>query len=126
MVKQMKKPGYLGELEQMVLLAVLQLGENAYGTAVMEELMQRVNRKVSRGALYVTLDRLEELVMYYDSNGMITGNNTTRILLDRLERARRFHQNGKQDAYMSQLQAFIDQIYDFSPQFITCGPPRMM
>jgi hypothetical protein len=57
--------------------------------------------------------------MYYDANGMITGNNTTRILLDRLERARRFQEHGQYDAYMSQLQAFIDQIYDFTPQFIT-------
>ena len=56
----MKRPGYLGELEQMVLLAILQLDDQAYGTNVMDELKQRVERKVSRGALYVTLDRLEE------------------------------------------------------------------
>jgi len=69
--------------------------------------------------LLPTLDRLEALVLYYDANGLITGNNTTRILLDRIERARRFHENGKNDAYMSQLQAFIDQVYDFTPRFIT-------
>ena len=56
----MKEPGYLGELEQMVLLAVLQLDGEAYGTNVMAELRRRVERRVSRGALYVTLDRLEE------------------------------------------------------------------
>ena len=56
----MKKSGYLGELKQMVLLAILQLGEDAYGTNVMGELERRVDRTVSRGALYVTLDRLEE------------------------------------------------------------------
>ena len=56
----MKRPGYLGELEQMVLLAILQLDDQAYGTNVMDELKKRVERKVSRGALYVTLDRLEE------------------------------------------------------------------
>ncbi len=56
----MKKHGYIGELEQMVLLAILQLGDDAYGTAVMKELSRRVDRNVSRGALYVTLDRLEE------------------------------------------------------------------
>ncbi|OGN72169.1 MAG: hypothetical protein A2X25_00450 [Chloroflexi bacterium GWB2_49_20] len=65
-----------------------------------------------------TIDRLQELVLYYDANGMITGKNTTRILLDWLERALRYQQNGKQDAYQSQLQAFIDQVYDFTPQFI--------
>ena len=55
-----KTTGYLGELEQMVLLAILQLDDQAFGTNVMEELEERVERKVSRGALYVTLDRLEE------------------------------------------------------------------
>ena len=55
-----KTTGYLGELEQMVLLAILQLDDQAFGTNVMDELEQRVERKVSRGALYVTLDRLEE------------------------------------------------------------------
>jgi len=56
----MTRPGYLGELEQMVLLAILQLDDQAYGTNVMDELKKRVERSVSRGALYVTLDRLEE------------------------------------------------------------------
>ncbi|MCL7454956.1 MAG: endonuclease [Anaerolineae bacterium] len=66
-----------------------------------------------------TLARLEALVYYYDANGEITGNQTTRILLDRLERARRFMGNGQQDAYEDQLRAFISQIWDFTPQFIT-------
>ncbi len=56
----MKRTGYLGELEQMVLLAILQLRDRAFGTNVLDELNIRVQRKVSRGALYVTLDRLEE------------------------------------------------------------------
>jgi DNA-binding PadR family transcriptional regulator len=50
---------HLGELEQMVLLAILQLGEGAYGTAILEELEIRGDRKVSPGALFATLDRLE-------------------------------------------------------------------
>jgi DNA-binding PadR family transcriptional regulator len=65
----MNRAKYLGELEQMVLLAVLQLRENAYGTNVMEELGRRVKRSVSRGALYVTLDRLEEKGMISSSLG---------------------------------------------------------
>ena len=55
-----KTTGYLGELEQMVLLAILQLDDQAYGTNVMDELKKRVERSVSRGALYVTFDRLED------------------------------------------------------------------
>jgi len=43
----------------MVLLAVLRLGEEAFGLGIQQELQDRVDRRVSRGALYVTLDRLE-------------------------------------------------------------------
>jgi len=50
---------HLGELEQMILLAALRLGDEAYGWAVSEELERVVGRKVSSGALYTTLDRLE-------------------------------------------------------------------
>ncbi|MGD8277891.1 MAG: PadR family transcriptional regulator [Gemmatimonadota bacterium] len=50
---------HLGELEQMVLLAILRLGEDAYGRTVRRELEQTADRKVSAGAAYVTLDRLE-------------------------------------------------------------------
>jgi PadR family transcriptional regulator PadR len=55
----MKKNPYLGELEQMVLLAILQVGRNAYGPAILKELADRGGRKVTPGALYATLDRLE-------------------------------------------------------------------
>ncbi len=54
------RDGYLGEFEQMLLLAVLRLGEDAYGVAIMEELEESVGRRVSRGSVYVTLDRLQE------------------------------------------------------------------
>ena len=50
----------LGEFEQLVLLAVMRLGENAYAVPVRQEIEERTSRSVARGALYVTLDRLEE------------------------------------------------------------------
>lgn len=49
----------LGEFEQIILLAVLQLGEEAYGVAIVEEIESRTGRSVSRSSLYVTFDRLE-------------------------------------------------------------------
>lgn len=49
----------LGEFELLVLLAVLQAGEDANGSAILRELQERSGRDVARGALYVTLDRLE-------------------------------------------------------------------
>jgi len=50
----------LGDLEQIVLLAILRLGDNAYGVTIREEIIARTERQPSPGALYVTLDRLEE------------------------------------------------------------------
>ena len=50
---------YLGEFEQIVLLAILRLGEGAYGVPMRHEIERRTGRHVSVGALYSTLDRLE-------------------------------------------------------------------
>lgn len=52
-------PSSLGELEQLVLLAVLRLGSEAYGVGIARELEREAARRLSRGALYTTLDRLE-------------------------------------------------------------------
>jgi len=53
-------PAYLGEFEQQVLLVVVRLGDEAYGPAIGRELERRAGRRVSRGALYTTFDRLED------------------------------------------------------------------
>jgi len=53
------KPVYLGEFEQLVLLALLRLGPNAYGMRIRHEIQERANRRASLGAVYTTLDRLE-------------------------------------------------------------------
>jgi DNA-binding PadR family transcriptional regulator len=50
---------YLGEFEQLLLLAILRLGTNAFGAEIARELEARADRTVSRGALYTSLDRLE-------------------------------------------------------------------
>jgi PadR family transcriptional regulator len=50
---------YLGEFEHLVLLALLRLGDEAYGVAVRREIHARTGRDVTIGAIYVTLDRLE-------------------------------------------------------------------
>jgi PadR family transcriptional regulator len=51
---------YLGEFEQLVLLAILRLGAEASGVGIARELEARADRRVARGALYTTLDRLED------------------------------------------------------------------
>lgn len=53
-------PSFLGEFEQMVLLAILQQGDRAFALEVRRELEQSADRSVSRGAFYTTLDRLEQ------------------------------------------------------------------
>ena len=50
----------IGEFEQMVLLAVLQRKDDAYGVTIHEELARHTPRAVARGAVYMTLDRLEK------------------------------------------------------------------
>jgi PadR family transcriptional regulator PadR len=49
----------LGEVEQLVLLAILRVGEGAYAVPIREELAQHGGVRLSRGTIYVTLDRLE-------------------------------------------------------------------
>jgi DNA-binding PadR family transcriptional regulator len=49
----------LGEFEQIVLLALVRLSDNAYGVPIRHEIEKRTRRTISIGALYSTLDRLE-------------------------------------------------------------------
>ena len=56
----MAKLKNLGEFEQFVLLAILRLKENAYGVSIRSEISKRTGRDTAPGALYTTLDRLEE------------------------------------------------------------------
>lgn len=50
----------LGEFEQIVLLAILRLGDEAYGVTVRDVIAERTHRRPTAGHLYTTLDRLEE------------------------------------------------------------------
>jgi PadR family transcriptional regulator len=50
----------LGEFEQIVLLAALRLGERAYGVTIRNEIAECTGREPAPGALYTTLDRMEE------------------------------------------------------------------
>lgn len=50
----------LGDLQQLAMLAVIRLGEEAYGAAIREELARVAGRDVSVQSVWVTLVRLEE------------------------------------------------------------------
>jgi DNA-binding PadR family transcriptional regulator len=54
-----EKIDYLGHFEEIVLLAVLRLGEDAYGAKIRQKVAEATKRDVSIGAIYATLDRLE-------------------------------------------------------------------
>jgi DNA-binding PadR family transcriptional regulator len=55
----MPKGDALGGFEQLILLALAHLGDNAYGVSIRQEISARTGRDVNIGAVYATLDRLE-------------------------------------------------------------------
>jgi PadR family transcriptional regulator PadR len=52
-------PAVLGEFEQLVLLALIRLGPDAYGATIRREIEARTGRDLAISAVYITLDRLE-------------------------------------------------------------------
>jgi len=66
-VELMTERSYLGEFELMILLAVIHLGEEAYGVSISRELEKHRGRGVSVGSVYAALERME-------ANGLVTSN----------------------------------------------------
>jgi DNA-binding PadR family transcriptional regulator len=58
-VEKMGRATPIGEFEQIVLLAILRLGDRAYGVTIRAEIAECTGRDPSAGALYTTLERLE-------------------------------------------------------------------
>src|SRR5690348_6799299 len=56
----MRSADSLGEFEQVVLLSIMRAGNNAYGVTIAAEIGACTHREPAPGALYTTLDRLEE------------------------------------------------------------------
>lgn len=56
----MSKTDVLGAFEQMILAALLHLNDKAYGASIRREIKERTGRDPSIGAIYTTLERLEE------------------------------------------------------------------
>jgi len=88
----------LGEFEQLVLLAILHLGEDVYGVPIVDEIARRTGREVAPAAVYVTLRRLEEKGMLASWMGESTGERggkarryvrVTRAGLERLRASRK-------------------------------------
>ncbi len=54
------KGTYLGEFQEIVLLTILLLDDNAYGVSIQEEINDRLKRSISRGSLHTALSRLAD------------------------------------------------------------------
>jgi PadR family transcriptional regulator, regulatory protein PadR len=59
-LKEMRKDSHLGEFELIVILALLRLGENAYGVPIAREIEKSIGREVGIGSVYAALERLEK------------------------------------------------------------------
>src|SRR6476619_6831698 len=62
----------LGQFEELILLALVLLRENAYGMTIRQEIAERTGRDVSIGAVYTTLERLEEKGLISSRRGEAT------------------------------------------------------
>jgi DNA-binding PadR family transcriptional regulator len=75
-VRQIKPQDYyapvVGEFELLVLLALVRLGNGAYGAAILREIRDRTSRDASEGTVYMTLGRLEEKKMVVSYIGLPT------------------------------------------------------
>jgi PadR family transcriptional regulator PadR len=98
----------LGEFEQIVLLAILRLGDSAYGVTIADEISRCTGREPSRGALYTTLDRMETKGLLRSLMGGATaqrGGRAKRYFS--VTRAGRAALVNAQAAYQSLLQGLI-------------------
>jgi PadR family transcriptional regulator PadR len=59
-IEYMKTPTYLSDFELIAMLAVLRLGDNAYGVPIAREIEEQTKREVKLGSVYAALERLEE------------------------------------------------------------------
>jgi len=70
--EQMRKGEYLGNFDLMLLLALMRLGDDAYGVTIAQELEEQTGREVVVASVYATLDRLQERGLVVSSLGEST------------------------------------------------------
>jgi PadR family transcriptional regulator len=76
------KGTYLGEFEEIVLLVVGLLGENAYGVGIRSEIVKQCKRSVNIGAVHTALHRLEAkgfLKSFFGETSFVRGGKRKRI-----------------------------------------------
>jgi PadR family transcriptional regulator PadR len=65
----MPKRGFLGGFELLVLLALIRLGDDAYGVPISEAIEESSGRGVALGSVYITLERLEHKGLVFSKLG---------------------------------------------------------
>lgn len=101
----MPRGEYLGEFEQMVLLAVARLGDGAYGMAILEELALRTGQEPAVGSVYAALDRLERQ--------SLVGSGLGEPTPERGGRAKRFFRLQPQGARaLTRARKHLDALWD--------------
>ena len=101
----MPKGEYLGEFEQIVLLALMRLADDAYGMKVRREIEERTGRAVTIGAVYATLDRLQSKGLVQSSLGEPTAERGGRA-------KRTFVVTAEGVAALKQSQAVLERMAD--------------
>lgn len=96
--------GYIGEFEELVLLTIANLSKDAYGVAILNDISERANRKLSIGALHSTLTRLEEKGYISSYLGEPTNERGGR-------RKRYFEITDSAKAELSNMKALRDQLW---------------
>lgn len=104
-----KKPSsYIGEFEELVLLAILSQGDNAYGVSIRGALEAATNRSISIGSLYTTLSRLEEKGLVQSWVGEPTA--------ERGGRAKRHYKvKGSAQSLLTELQTARNKLMQLEP-----------
>ncbi|ALZ74920.1 PadR family transcriptional regulator [Rheinheimera sp. F8] len=119
----MTQDKFIGELEQMLLLCVMQLKEDAYGSQIRNFLADKAQRDLSIGALYTTLERLEQ-------KGLLSGR-LGEATAERGGRAKKYYSvtgEGRQALFRSK--AALEQLWQGlalqqqAPQFVRGGFTR--
>jgi PadR family transcriptional regulator, regulatory protein PadR len=99
--------GYIGEFEELVLLTIAALDENAYGVGIKEDIEQRTDRTISIGALHSTITRLEEKGFIKSHLGEPTQERGGR-------RKRFFQLTNQGKVALRNVKALRDELWDLS------------
>jgi len=96
---------FLGEFEQIVLLAMARVGDGAYAVSIHDEILQTTGRSVSIPAVYVTLARLEKKVLVTSEMGKPSPTRGGRA-------KRLFKLSDKGRGALGQSRDVLDQLWD--------------